>query len=224
MVPSVATVCPLPVPAGDLLVQSLCGQPRSLRRSHQSLSWRAGFKLLELDNSLVSSTKSRYPRPLHCRSMTPPSNDLRIPPKCSAHALLRNLHHSQPAKFPAWQCEFPKKRASHAIPRSARLSGTSTATGSKPTLQEFIKKEVGELHQGEEELEALFWALQDAVKGIAKRLSHMGIEDGRGPAVSEEASASASGREKAKPMDIVAVRPYPHSILSALLFCSGANA
>lgn len=203
-------------------MQSLCVQPRSLRRSHRSWSWRAGFKLHELDNSLVSITRSRNPRPLHCRSMTRPSNDLRTPPKRSAHALLGNLHHSVPAKPPAWQSKFPKKRASHSIPRSARLSGTSTV--SKPTLQEFIRKEVGESYQGEEELEALFWALQDAIKGIANRLSHMGIEDGRGPAVSEEASASASGRDKAKPMDIVAVRPYPHSILSASLLCSWANA
>lgn len=87
---------------------------------------------------------------------------------------------------------------------SAGQSEQKSAYESKPTLQEFLEKEVYGL-EGGKELAAVFLAVQDACKEIAERLSHLGIDDGPASSGQGESGASASGRDVAKPMDIVAV-------------------
>lgn len=84
----------------------------------------------------------------------------------------------------------------------------NTATHKKLTLKEFLMEEVHSL-EGGGELAEVFLAVQDAVKGIAERLSHLGIDEGPKAAENSESGASASGRDVAKPMDIVAVSGFP---------------
>ncbi|GAQ82255.1 Fructose-1,6-bisphosphatase [Klebsormidium nitens] len=91
-----------------------------------------------------------------------------------------------------------------SIPRaSAGQSEQRTASQTKLRLQDFLEKEVHGL-EGGKELAAVFLAVQEACKGIAERLSHLGIDDGPALTGGGESGASASGRDVAKPMDIVA--------------------